>query len=164
MYRCLGKARSRCLTYSAGDYGVFRQSVFHRAFTASACDDPNETYDYVVIGGGSGGLASARRAAMYGKKVALIEKGAMGGTCVNVVVFPRKLCGTALKLSHAKIAPGYGFENSEPGTIIGKSKIRRDAYIKRLNGMYERNLADVDVYEGFGTFLHDSIGNKNSRK
>ena len=82
------------------------------------------------------------------------------------VVFPRKLCGTALRiLSNAKIAPGYGFENSEPGTINWeKLKSRRDAYIKRLNGMYERNLADVDVYEGFGTFLHDSIGNKNSRE
>ena len=92
MGRCLGKARSRCLTYSAGDYGVFRQSVFHRKHSlVSACDDPNETYDYVVIGGGSGGLASARRAAMYGKKVALIEKGAMGGTCVNVGCVPKKI-------------------------------------------------------------------------
>ena len=79
MYRCLGKTRGRRLIYLASDCGISRQSVFHRAFTASASDDANETYDYVVIGGGSGGLASARRAAMYGKKVALIEKGAMGG-------------------------------------------------------------------------------------
>ena len=57
-------------------------------------------------------------------------------------------------LSHAKIAPGYGFENSEPGTINWeKLKSRRDAYIKRLNGMYERNLADVDVYDFFRNFF-----------
>ena len=42
-------------------------------------------YDYLVIGAGSGGLASARRAsAMYGQKVGIIERGPLGGTCVNV--------------------------------------------------------------------------------
>jgi glutathione reductase (NADPH) len=44
-----------------------------------------KVFDYIVIGGGSGGLASARRAsALYGAKVALIEKARWGGTCVNV--------------------------------------------------------------------------------
>jgi glutathione reductase (NADPH) len=41
-------------------------------------------YDYIAIGGGSGGIASVNRAAMYGKKCALIEMGDIGGTCVNV--------------------------------------------------------------------------------
>ena len=41
-------------------------------------------YDYVVIGGGSGGIASAKRAASHGKRVALIERARWGGTCVNV--------------------------------------------------------------------------------
>lgn len=36
-------------------------------------------YDYLVIGGGSGGIASAKRAASYGKKVAVIEKARLGG-------------------------------------------------------------------------------------
>ncbi len=48
-------------------------------------------YDYLVIGGGSGGLASARRAAMYGKKVLLMEKERLGGTCVNVGCVPKKV-------------------------------------------------------------------------
>lgn len=43
---------------------------------------PNTPYDLVVIGGGSGGVASARRAASYGAKVALIESSRLGGTCV----------------------------------------------------------------------------------
>ena len=96
---------------------------------------------------------------MYGKKVALIEMGAMGGTCVNVGCVPKKNMWNSVEiLSTAKLAPGYGFENSEAGTINWKIlKSRRDAYIKRLNGMYERNLADVDVYEGFGTFVSDSV-------
>src|SRR5437763_1558671 len=49
-------------------------------------------YDYLVIGGGSGGLASARRASNYGFKVGLIEScGRLGGTCVNVGCVPKKI-------------------------------------------------------------------------
>lgn len=45
-------------------------------------------YDYLVIGGGSGGVSSAKRAAtLYGKKVAIVEGNRWGGTCVNVVRF-----------------------------------------------------------------------------
>ena len=47
------------------------------------------TYDYIVIGGGSGGIASANRAAMRGAKVLLIEGRHLGGTCVNVGCVPR---------------------------------------------------------------------------
>ena len=42
-----------------------------------------KVFDYLVIGGGSGGIASARRAAEFGSRVALIEKGRLGGTCVR---------------------------------------------------------------------------------
>lgn len=50
-------------------------------------------YDYVVIGGGSGGLASARRASgWYNAKVALVEASPrLGGTCVNVGCVPKKV-------------------------------------------------------------------------
>ena len=42
-----------------------------------------KSFDYLVIGGGSGGLGSARRAAKLGKKVAVVEHGRLGGTCVR---------------------------------------------------------------------------------
>ena len=45
----------------------------------------SKVYDYLVIGGGSGGLASARRAASYGAKTAVIEHGRLGGTCVSFI-------------------------------------------------------------------------------
>jgi glutathione reductase (NADPH) len=48
-------------------------------------------YDLIVIGGGSGGIALANRAASYGAKVALIEAGRLGGTCVNVGCVPKKI-------------------------------------------------------------------------
>jgi len=48
-------------------------------------------YDYLVIGGGSGGVSSAKRAAVnYGKKVAIVEGALFGGTCVNVGCVPKK--------------------------------------------------------------------------
>ncbi len=50
-------------------------------------------FDYIAIGGGSAGIASVNRAAAHGKKCALIEKGPIGGTCVNVGCVPKKLCG-----------------------------------------------------------------------
>jgi glutathione reductase (NADPH) len=48
-------------------------------------------YDYLVIGAGSGGLASARKAAAFGKRVAMIENRVIGGTCVNVGCVPKKV-------------------------------------------------------------------------
>jgi len=48
-------------------------------------------FNYIVIGGGSGGVASARRAADYGIRVAVVEKSALGGTCVNVGCVPKKV-------------------------------------------------------------------------
>jgi len=51
---------------------------------------PPKKYDYLVIGAGSGGIASVRRAGEFGIKGAVIEKGALGGTCVSPSVFVRK--------------------------------------------------------------------------
>ena len=66
-------------------------------------------YDYIVIGGGSGGIASARRAAQYDAKVLLVEGGALGGTCVNVGCVPKKVMWNAATLAeHVHDAQGYG--------------------------------------------------------
>ena len=51
----------------------------------------DEHFEYLVIGGGSGGMASARRAAAHGAKVAVVERDRLGGTCVNVGCVPKKL-------------------------------------------------------------------------
>ena len=70
-------------------------------------------FDLIVIGGGSGGLASAQRAAEYGKNVALIEKAPLGGTCVNVGCVPKKIMWYASHLAHQmEIAEDYGFNFS----------------------------------------------------
>ncbi len=103
-------------------------------------------FDLIVIGGGSGGLASAQRAAEYGKNVALIEKAPLGGTCVNVGCVPKKIMWYASHLTHQmEIAEDYGF-NFSPVTHEWKPlKKRRDEYIKRLNLIYENNLNKREI-------------------
>jgi glutathione reductase (NADPH) len=63
---------------------IQRSSSSSTLTMSSEADDQGYDYDYLVIGAGSGGIASARRAASYGAKVAVVEKGRLGGTCVNV--------------------------------------------------------------------------------
>ncbi|MGL6176288.1 MAG: FAD-dependent oxidoreductase, partial [Vibrionaceae bacterium] len=60
-----------------------------------------EQFDYICIGAGSGGIASANRAAMHGAKVALIEGTALGGTCVNVGCVPKKVMWHGAQLAEA---------------------------------------------------------------
>ncbi|MFC1665226.1 glutathione-disulfide reductase [Pseudomonadota bacterium] len=120
--------------------------------------DKNNHYDYLVIGGGSGGIASARRAASYGARTALVEKGAIGGTCVNVGCVPKKIMWTTSQVAEIlHDAPGYGFDLQVNGFDWARIKRARDAYIERLNGIYHRNLNNSNVVEhaGWGSFEDD---------
>lgn len=108
----------------------------------------NNHFDYLVIGGGSGGIASARRAASYGARVALIEAGRIGGTCVNVGCVPKKVMWNASQVAEVLAqAPRYGFDVSRRGFDWAALKAERDAYIERLNGIYHRNLDVSGVTE-----------------
>ena len=112
-------------------------------------------FDYLVIGGGSGGMASARRAAAHGAKTALIEGGAIGGTCVNVGCVPKKVMWNGAAMAEAlQHAPHYGFDIDVKGFDWHKLKQARDAYIKRLNGIYDRNLvaSAVTRIQGWARF------------
>ena len=69
-----------------------------------------QRYDLLVIGGGSGGLSVAERAAGYGARCGLIEAERLGGTCVNAGCVPKKIMWHAAHLAHAlDDAAGYGF-------------------------------------------------------
>jgi len=116
----------------------------------------SEKFDLVAIGGGSGGLASAQRAAEYGARVALIESGPLGGTCVNVGCVPKKIMWNAADLGSAvEDAQGYGFQVELLGHDWSELKSRRDAYVHRLNGVYAANLAKrhVELVRARGHFL-----------
>src|SRR5208282_4462706 len=98
-------------------------------------------YDYIAIGGGSGGLATAQRAADHGARAAVIEPHRLGGTCVNVGCVPKKLMWNAAMLAHAADdARGYGFDLELRGHDWPRLKAARDAYVARLNAVYAANL------------------------
>ena len=113
-------------------------------------------YDYIVIGAGSGGMAGSRRAAMLGKKVAVIENRVIGGTCVNVGCVPKKvMLNLASFLEEASLFKDYGVTGTEHLKLDFKHfKERRDGYVKRLNGIYEKNLknSEVDYFTGTASF------------
>jgi glutathione reductase (NADPH) len=102
----------------------------------------SEKFDLLVIGGGSGGLAAAQRAAEHGARVALVESGRLGGTCVNVGCVPKKISWNAAELGGAlHDAADYGFRLEPGGHDWGELKRRRDAYVGGLNEVYAGNLA-----------------------
>ncbi len=105
-----------------------------------------ERFDLIVIGGGSGGLAAAQRAAEYGARAVVFENDRLGGTCVNVGCVPKKVMWNAAEIANALNHAGeYGFEIKRGGHDFSALKRGRDAYIERLNGIYARNLDRKDV-------------------
>ena len=105
-----------------------------------------------MIGGGSGGIAHARRAAEYGARTAVVEYGPLGGTCVNVGCVPKKVMWyTASHAHHFEHAADYGFDVVVNGHDWPKLRSRRDAYILRLNGVYQSNLENSGVDHIAGT-------------
>jgi len=97
-------------------------------------------YDYIVIGGGSGGIASANRAAMHGAKVILFEGKEVGGTCVNVGCVPKKVMWYGAQVAETlhRYAGEYGFDVTINKFDFAMLKANRQAYIDRIHGSYER--------------------------
>ena len=115
----------------------------------------SEHFDLLAVGGGSGGLATARRAARHGARAAVIESARLGGTCVNVGCVPKKVMWNAAHTMDAlRRAGDYGIQAGAPRLDWPVLKSRRDAYIERLNGIYARNLEKdaVTVFQGHGRF------------
>ena len=113
-------------------------------------------YDFLVVGGGSGGVAAARRAAGYGATVGLIEGSRMGGTCVNVGCVPKKVMYNAVTIANSlDDADHYGFTISDTKFNWLDLKTQRDAYVSRLNANYNKMLetSKVDIIRGDATFI-----------
>ena len=124
-------------------------------------------FDYIAIGGGSGGIASANRAAMRGAKVALIEAKHMGGTCVNVGCVPKKVMWHGAQVAEAinLYAPDYGFNVEVKGFDWSKLVESREAYIGRIHKGYDSGLASngVTVIKGFAKFVDNKTVEVNGK-
>ena len=113
-------------------------------------------FDLLTIGGGSGGVAVSNRAARYGAKCAVIERGRLGGTCVNVGCVPKKVMWNAAQLAHAlEDAEDYGFAVGPHELHWDKLKRNRDRHVLDLNGIYERVLggSGVEIVRGNARFV-----------
>lgn len=125
-------------------------------------------YDYLAIGGGSGGIASINRAAMYGKKCALIEAKYLGGTCVNVGCVPKKVMWHAAQIAEAihNYGPDYGFDVTVNGFNWDTLVKNRSAYIDRIHHSYDNVLGknQVEVIRGFARFVDAHTVEVNGEK
>jgi len=113
-------------------------------------------YDLFVIGGGSGGIAAARRATEYGATVGLAEFDRLGGTCVNRGCIPKKLMVYASHFPHwLEDAKDYGWSVGKASLDWTKMTKVVNGEVDRLNGVYQRMLdkAKVTLYQGYAQFL-----------
>lgn len=119
-------------------------------------NDMADEFDLIVIGGGSGGVACARRAAEYGARVAIVEAGRLGGTCVNVGCVPKKVMWNAADIADGiHDAREYGFGVTLDSLDWPLLKAKRDAHVLKLNGIYENLLLKnkVEIIRGWARFL-----------
>lgn len=114
-------------------------------------------FDIISIGGGSGGIASMKRAAIYGAKTAVIEGNYLGGTCVNLGCVPKKIMWYGSQVSEAihQYGPEYGFTSQDVTFDFATLKRNRDAYIQRSRDSYRNTFQHnkVEVIEGFARFV-----------
>lgn len=127
-----------------------------------------EKYDYIAIGGGSGGIASINRAGMHGAKGALIESNVIGGTCVNVGCVPKKIMwhGAQMMDEMNLYASDYGIDIPSKNLNFSKLVENREAFIERLHGSYENGLAsnDVDLINGYAKFIDNKTVEVNGKQ
>nr|XP_050861432.1 thioredoxin reductase 1, mitochondrial isoform X1 [Vespula vulgaris] len=137
--------------------------------------EKNFNYDFLVIGGGSGGLAAAKEAVELGAKVAVLDfvtpspKGTtwgLGGTCVNVGCIPKKLMHQAALLGEAiHEAQSFGWQLPDPKTIINDweaLKVAVQNHVKSVNWVtrVELRTKKVDYINALGYFkdAHTIVG------
>ena len=117
-------------------------------------------FDLITIGGGSGGVAVSNRAALHGAKCLLIERGRLGGTCVNVGCVPKKVMWNGAQIAGVlEDAADYGFSVGAHRFDWATLKRERDRHVRELNGHYANYLAGnkVEVLQGEARFVGPKV-------
>src|SRR5579872_252322 len=90
-------------------------------------------FDIAVIGSGPGGYVAAIKAAQNKKKVCLIERGFLGGTCLNVGCIPTKTLIANAQVMHTVLqAADYGITTGAVSCDFGKMKTRKDGVVEKI--------------------------------
>jgi pyruvate/2-oxoglutarate dehydrogenase complex dihydrolipoamide dehydrogenase (E3) component len=114
-------------------------------------------YDAIIIGTGQAGPPLARRLAATGLKIAIIERGRFGGTCVNTGCTPTKtLAASAYAVHVARRGADYGFSVDDVKVDMKRVKARKDQAVGLSNRGVERSLKDLAncrVYEAHARFV-----------
>ena len=118
-------------------------------------------FDLICIGAGSGGIAAGVMAAKLGKKVAIIEKNELGGTCVNRGCVPKKAMWYAANLAHQlqHDYKGYGFDIKDH-TFSWKTIVdKRNNYITNIHKYYDKLLKNNNILHinAWGSFKSDKV-------
>ncbi len=116
----------------------------------------SERFDVAIIGAGPGGYVAAIKVAQAGKKVALIEKGPLGGTCLNVGCIPTKTLLAGSEVLHKiKTAEDFGIKTGPVSFDYAKMKLRKDTIVdsirKSLGGLLQAN--QIKIFRGAAEFL-----------
>ena len=121
-----------------------------------------EQFDLVVIGGGPGGYSAALYGASAGLKVAMVEKDALGGTCLNRGCIPAKaFLETASVHRHVAHAADFGIETSAPSVNFARTQERKQGIVKDLVGGIAAMCKGrkVEVFNGTGSLGADKTVN-----
>lgn len=113
-------------------------------------------FDLFVMGAGSGGIATARRAAEYGAKVGIAEPDRLGGTCVNRGCIPKKLMVFASHFpGQFEEAVGYGWSPVSSTLDWSKMITAVNDEVTRLNGIYQKMLdnSQVELFPHYAKLL-----------
>ncbi|VEF47857.1 dihydrolipoamide dehydrogenase [Bacillus freudenreichii] len=119
-----------------------------------------QEYDLVIIGGGTGGYVAAIRASQLGLKTAIVEKEALGGTCLHKGCIPSKaLLRSAEVYKTVQQSEEFGIETTSPTLNFRKVQERKSAIVDRLHKGVQHLMkkGEIDVYDGFGRILGPSI-------